>query len=85
MLAARTVEQGGRGVPFDPQVSLEDGLLAVEMGMQAMSNVHNPVPLEKESKMKIKAPSSPGWGKLYTKKELIKKNSSADLLDRPLL
>ena len=85
MLAARSMGQGGRGEPFAPQVSLEDGLLAVEMGMQAMINVHNPVPHEKESKMKIKAPSSPGWGQLYAKKQLIKKNSSADQLDRPLL
>ena len=83
ILAARPLASGGRNGEFVPHVSLEDGLIAVEMGIRAMSNVHNPVADERSSKMKISAPSSPGWGQLY-KKQMIKKKSSADLLDRPL-
>lgn len=47
---------------FVPQVSLEDGISAVEMGISAMSNIHNPVDHEADSSMKVVAPSTPGFG-----------------------
>ena len=56
---------------FIPQVSLEDGLVAVEWGISAMSNVHNPVDHENDlHSTKIDAPSTPGFGGYKNRKKL---------------
>ena len=84
ILAARPPSEGGSGGAFVPHVSLEDGLVAVEMGIEAMHNIHNPVSSESRGAMKIIAPTSPGWGQLL-RKQPIKRKNSAELLDRPLI
>lgn len=63
---------------FVPQVSLEDGIAAVEMGISAMSNVHNPVEQENECSMKVVAPSTPGFGGFKGRKATTSVPSASD-------